>query len=131
MTTEATPIQGLPPEPPTELEAAGLELWERVNTTFDFTDEPGKLAVLEQACRTVDQIEQLEKARRGAELTTRGSMGQQVIHPFIMELRQQRGTLNTLMKSLGLPDSDEEQAERAVRRSRAGKAGAEGRWGNK
>lgn len=78
----------------------------------------------------MDQIEQPKKARRGAELTTRGSIGQQVIHRSIMELRQQRRTLNTLMKSLGLPDSDEERAEPAVRRSMTGRAGAETRWGN-
>lgn len=116
------------PAPPEGLADAGLELWERVNTTFDFSDEPGKLAVLEQACRTVDQIEELEEARKSASLTTKGSMGQQVIHPFIQELRQQRGSLNSLMKSLGLPESDEEAAARAERRSKAGKAGAVGRW---
>lgn len=116
------------PAPPEGLGEAGTELWTRINTTFDFTDEPGKLAVLEQASRTVDQIEQLEDARAEAPLTAKGSAGQLVIHPLIQELRQQRGALNTLLKSLGLPESDEETAARAERRSRAGKAGAEARW---
>ncbi|MGD7003661.1 hypothetical protein [Corynebacterium halotolerans] len=117
------------PASPEDLGDAGLELWTRINTTFDFADEPGKLAILEQAARTVDQIEALEEAKKDAPLTAKGSMGQAVIHPFIQELRQQRGSLNSLMKSLGLPESDEETAAKAERRSKAGKAGAAGRWG--
>lgn len=106
------------PTPPEDLNDPGTELWVKVCSTFNFHDEPGKVAILEQACRTVDTIAQLEEAQRGASLTTRGSMGQQVISPFIQEARQQRNALNTLMKSLGLPDSDEEAVAKAERRSR-------------
>lgn len=105
------------PAPPEGLGEAGTDLWIDVNTTFNFHDEPGKLAILEQACRTVDTIAQLEEAQRGASLTTKGSMGQSVISPFIQEARQQRNALNSLMKSLGLPDSDEEAVAKAQRRT--------------
>lgn len=116
------------PAPPEELGDAGEDLWIRVNREFDMTGEPGKLAILEQACRTVDQIEELERAREKAPLTAKGSAGQLVIHPLIQEVRQQRGSLNSLMKSLGLPETDEEAAEKAARRSRAGKKAAGARW---
>lgn len=118
------------PAPSTELGEAGLELWTTVNQSFDFTDEPAKLAILEQAAKTVDQITELENAKVGESLTAKGSTGQLVIHPFIQELRQQRQALNTLMKSLGLPETQEEYTARTERRSRAGKAGARGRYGS-
>lgn len=119
------------PSPPEELGDAGTDLWIRVNQEFDMTGEPGKLAILEQACRTVDQIEELERAREQAPLTAKGSAGQLVIHPLIQEVRQQRGSLNSLMKSLGLPETDEETAAKAERRSKAGKTAAKARWGSR
>lgn len=118
-------------QPPEGLGPAGLDLWTSITTTFDFTDEPGKLAVLERAARTTDQIHRLEAAAATEPMTAKGSMGQLVIHPFIAEIRSQTTVLNTLLKSLGLPESDEESAERAARRSRAGKTAALERWKNR
>lgn len=115
------------PAPPEDLAGAGEALWIDVNTTFNFHDEPGKLAILEQACRTVDTIAQLEEAQRGAPLTTKGSMGQSVISPFIQEARQQRNALNSLMKSLGLPESDEEAVSKAERRTKQARKAANAR----
>lgn len=117
------------PEPPEGLGEAGAKLWHRITDTFDFTDEPAKLAVLERAARTYDQIAELEQAKGAAPLTAKGSMGQLVIHPFIGEIRAQTAALNTLLKSLGLPETDEEVAERAAKRSRAGRTGANARHG--
>lgn len=118
-------------EPPEGLGEAGLDLWTSITTTFDFTDEPGKLALLERAARTSDQIHRLEAEAADAPMTAKGSMGQLVIHPFIAEIRSQTTVLNTLLKSLGLPESDEETAERAARRSRAGRTAAQARWKNR
>lgn len=116
------------PASPEHLGEAGTDLWIRVNTEFDMSQEPQKQAILEQSCRTVDQIALLEEAREQAPMTAKGSAGQLVIHPLIAEIRQQRGSLNTLMKSLGLPDSDEDTLDRAARRSEAGKKAAKARW---
>lgn len=58
-------------------------------------------------------------------------MGQLVIHPFIAEIRSQTTVLNQLLKSLQLPENDEETAARAEGRSNAGKVAANARWGNK
>jgi hypothetical protein len=38
---------------------------------FDFEDEPGVLAILEQACRTRDIIAELEDGMKGEPLTNR------------------------------------------------------------
>lgn len=107
----------------------GLKLWTSITDSFDFTDEPAKLAILERAARTADQIAKLEEAKRDAPLTAKGSMGQLVVHPFIGEIRAQSSALNTLLKSLGLPETDEERAEQASRRSQSARNAAKARHG--
>ncbi|WP_288801557.1 hypothetical protein [uncultured Corynebacterium sp.] len=115
-------------KPPKGLEAGGMKLWNTITETFNFTDEPGKLALLERASKVADQIDKLEREASQAPMTAKGSMGQLVIHPFIAEIRSQTTVLNTLLKSLGLPETDEERVVRTERRSAAGKAGANARW---
>jgi hypothetical protein len=94
---------------------------------FDFTDEPGKVHILAQACRVADIVAELDEAADQAPLTVSGSMGQPVISPFIAEARAQRSLLAQLLGRLGLPDTDEAVAEKAQRlsrtRSRAAKSG--------
>lgn len=109
----------------------GLKLWQEMHATFDFTEEPHKLKTLERACRTADTIAVLEAEAANSPLIVHGSMKQPVISPLISEARSQTTVLNTLLKSLGLPDSDEEATERAARRSRAGKTAARARWGSR
>ena len=115
-------------EPPAGLGEQGLSLWESITGEFDFSQEPGKLAILERACKTADQIAVLEEAIVGAELVVKGSTGQPVVNPMIAEARQQSGLLNTLVKSLGLPDSDEEAQAKAERRSRINRENVNKRW---
>lgn len=56
-------------------------------------------------------------------------MGQTVTNPLIQEVRMQTNVLNSLIKSLGLPHSDEDTALKAeARRASAFKANA-ARWG--
>lgn len=114
---------------PTTLGTAGNRLWDSITAEFDFTAEPGKIAILERACRVADRIESLEEAVQTEPMTAKGSMGQLVIHPFISEIRQQTTVFNSLVKSLGLPDSDEEAAEKAHRRKQQASRAAHARWG--
>lgn len=108
---------------------AGARLWGSITDSFDFSDEPAKLAILERAARTADQIAELEQAKKDSPLTAKGSMGQLVVHPFIGEIRAQSAALNTLLKSLGLPETDEERAEQASRRSQSARHAANIRHG--
>ena len=113
---------------PTNLGSAGAALWCAMTEEFDFTGEPVKIAILERACRVSDQIARLEEATATEPMTAKGSMGQLVIHPFIQEIRQQTSTLNALIKSLGLPETDEERHAKAEQRSQHARNAANARW---
>ena len=115
-------------ETPNGLRTAGAKLWKEMNDEFDFSYEPGKVAILERACKVADQIDKLEQATAEEPMTTRGSMGQLVIHPFIQEIRQQSNVFNSLIKALDLPDSDEDAAIKADRRRERAVNANSARW---
>ncbi len=112
---------------PNGLSTAGTKLWRGVTDTFDFEDEPGKVHILEQACRVADIVAELDEAADEAPLTVKGSMGQPVISPFIAEARAQRALLAQLVGRLGLPDNETDE-EGQIRRSRAASTAAKARW---
>jgi len=114
-----------------EFGPAGTRLVETITTTFDFSEEPGKLAILERAARTADTIAALEAEAATQSLTAKGSMGQAVINPLVAEARAQTSLLDRLLKSLGLPESDEESAAKAEQRQRQARKAAKTRWGNR
>jgi hypothetical protein len=112
---------------PAGLGETGKKLWRSIHEVFDFSEEPGKVHLLTQACRVADIIAELDDAADEAPLTVRGSQGQPVIGPFIAEARVQRALQAELLGRLGLPDNDED-ADEAARRSKAGKTAAKARW---
>lgn len=114
---------------PDNLGPAGLELWKSITDVFDFDEEPNKVALLARAARTADTIAALEAEASTQSMVSKGSMGQAVINPLVAEARSQTSLLDKLLKSLGLPETEEEQIERAQRRSRAAKTAARARWG--
>jgi hypothetical protein len=103
---------------PAGLGAAGAKLWRSVVEVFDFADEPGKVQILTQAARVADIVAELDEAADQAPLTVKGSMGQQVISPFIAEARAQRALLAQLLGRLDLPDTEAEQNAKDARLSR-------------
>ena len=92
------------PKPPESLDDAGTSLWREVVKSY--TLRVDELAVLESACKTADMIATLDKewAALGKPFLTRGSMGQDVIHPLIGERRAQQAQLAKLLGLLKLPD---------------------------
>lgn len=110
---------------------AGTRLVETITNTFCFDEEPGKLVILERAARTADTIAALEAEAATQSLTAKGSMGQAVINPLVAEARAQTSLLDRLLKSLGLPESDEESAAKAEQRQRQARKAAQTRWGNR
>ena len=92
------------PKPPSTLAAAGKTLWSEHVKDYDFRVD--ELAVLELACRTADMIATLDKEWEalGKPFMTRGSMGQDVIHPLIGERRAQQSQMATLLGKLKIPD---------------------------
>lgn len=86
---------------------AGLKrsatLWDQVTGTYEL--RPDEYRLLEDACRQADLIDKLQKEIDKAPLTVAGSMGQQVAHPVLQEIRQHRSTLQRMMAQLKLPDA--------------------------
>lgn len=91
-------------KPPEGLAKTGVGVWRAITSRYELRSD--ELLTLEDACRTSDMIAALESAwsADGAPMTTKGSMGQLVIHPLIGELRAQRAARNALWRQLRLPD---------------------------
>lgn len=91
--------------PPKGLEPGGRKLWNDVLAKYAL--RPDDLRVLKDACFEADLIDKLAAAMRTADLIIPGSMGQDVVHPIVTELRQHRATLAGLLRALKLPDPAE------------------------
>lgn len=116
---------------PEGLDTAGTDLWESVTGEYDLL--PHELRLLEDACREADLISLMDRAwnEHGRPMISRGSMGQEVAHPLLGEIRQHRTTLRLLLASLRLPDPAEEQTAPLIpmTRSQAATKAAGVRWG--
>lgn len=101
---------------PPGLGSAGTQVWDAITAKFEL--RPDELLTLQDACLISDVIALLELAWAddGRPMTTKGSMGQQVIHPLIGEIRTQRMARNALWRQLKLPD--EPAANPAVNQQR-------------
>jgi len=99
------------PKAPASLGDAGKSLWLSIASKYELRAD--ELATLEDACLITEMIVALESAwaEDGRPMTTKGSMGQQVIHPLIGEIRAQRMSRNALWRQLKLPDGESGEAE--------------------
>jgi hypothetical protein len=93
---------------PVGLQADGRKLWRKITSEFDLEGEPDRLELLFQACKTADQIAELDEAAAEGPLTVKGSMGQPVISPFISEARVQRGLLAQLLGRMNFADATDD-----------------------
>lgn len=93
---------------PRGLETAGSRLFKSMTDEFDLDAEPHKLAILEAACRTADDIARFEKAAIEEPLCVKGSANQLVIHPLRSEIRFSRGLLSQLLARLNLEELPED-----------------------
>lgn len=91
---------------PEGLAVAGRAVWSAITSKYVLRAD--ELVTLEDACAVTDMIAALELAwaEDGRPMTTKGSMGQQVIHPLIGEIRTQRMARNALWRQLKLPDDE-------------------------
>lgn len=94
------------PVAPGDLRAAGAQMWDDV--TEDFTLGPDEVRALREACRTVDELDELRAALSGQPMTVQGSQGQPVANPLLAEVRRHRETLAKLLDALSLPAGDED-----------------------
>lgn len=114
---------------PKALKKRGRKFWRDVTSRWILRAD--ELVVLENACRLVDLVDELEADLAGQSLTVTGSMGQQRENPLLSEMRQQRALLNRTLAQLKLPDDSGAVApvnqHRAAGMSRW--AAAHGRYG--
>ncbi|KOG58427.1 hypothetical protein ADK77_44145 [Streptomyces antibioticus] len=109
---------------PAGLGEAGAGLWRQVVGEFDLA--PDELALLLEACRTVDELEAMQSALAEGPLLVKGSTGQLRPSGLLAEVRAHRLALVKLLEQLALPDEGEE-AGKSPAQLRASKA-AEVRW---
>lgn len=90
-----------PPTPaPAGLTGSGLALWSSIVTEFELGDH--ELAVLRDACRTVNVIDALQARVDRDGVLNESPQGLRV-HPAVVELRQQRLALTKLLAALKIP----------------------------
>ncbi|MGW0169193.1 hypothetical protein ACWDWT_29070 [Streptomyces sp. NPDC003343] len=109
---------------PDGLGEAGLALWTEVVSEFELA--PAELALLTQACRTVDELEDISAALANGPAVVHGSTGQPKASPLFAEARAHRVVLAKLLEQMALPDADEEEGK-TPNQLRASKA-ASVRW---
>lgn len=94
-------------KPPSSLSDAGRALW--VEHTSKYALRPDELVRLEMACRARDMLDRLDTAwaEMGYPMVSKGSTGQEVIHPIIGEKRVQQAQIDAILARLKLPDLDD------------------------
>ena len=119
-------------KPPKGLGPDGRDLFTRLVDCFDFSNDPHRVVMAEQACRQLDLIVRLQgDIDSRASLEVRGSAGQPVLAGCVGEVRAARVALAGLLKSLTLPDTAEleerKRVELSLVRSAARKGQSNGR----
>lgn len=115
------------PRSPAGLKARGRRFWRETVTEHELTTP--ELALLEEICRTIDDIDLLHTAVREDGATVAGSKGQTRAHPALVELRHQRQVLGRLVSQLGLEDEGGGSVPSlTTARGRKGAKAANARW---
>lgn len=115
--------------PPAALGRRGKALWRVLHSELEF--DAHEEAIVLEACRTADVIDDLAAVVEKAGVMSTGSTGQVVVHPAVPELRQQQAALSRLLTSLNLSDAlDGGSGQVAISRaiSSSAQAAANARW---
>jgi hypothetical protein len=97
------------PTPPEDLGASGRAFWLSLAGTFDF--EEHELAVVEEAARVKDRLDELDAVVRSEGVTVESPQGVKA-HPALVEARAQEVVLTRLVASLRLPDENDVRPQR-------------------
>lgn len=114
------------PPAPRGLGAAGKALHRAVYaylTVENLELDPVETHALQAACHQADVVASMDEAMAGEPLTVRGSQGQQVAHPLLVEARQGRAEVARLLARLKISTNPDEESA-TVRARRA----ANSRW---
>ncbi len=115
------------PQAPEGLRSNGLALWRSIADDYEL--EEHERALLAQAARTVDLLDELDGIVRREGAMVAGPQGM-TAHPAAREARQQGITLARLLAALRLPSGEEgdQQASARPRRPQR-RSGARGTYG--
>lgn len=121
-----------PSKLPSGLKTAGRKLWKEITGQYDL--RPDEVSVFEEAARTKDLIDRLERIVNGleeADFVVFGSRNQPVVHPLVSEIKSQRLAFASMMRQLGLPDHDageQDEAKGPMTRTEVARNAAKARW---
>lgn len=113
------------PVRPQGLGPAGIKLWNSIIGKYVLRAD--ELMTLESACRATDRIAAMEDERNGAIMAV-GSMGQDVVHPLIAEIRAHEAQVGAMLAKLKLPDDPANPAAGQESRSTQARDAANSRW---
>jgi hypothetical protein len=106
------------------LKTAGKALWKAQLSEFR-ANSPAELALLEQACKTIDELAQMDADLADMGYIVSGSANQPRINPLLGAIAQHRKLLDQLIVALGVPLPSELVGRR---RSATAKQNADTRW---
>jgi hypothetical protein len=120
------------PTPPGPLPegSPGHRYWTDVHNAY-VIPEPQQQEVLYQAALVLNRIAELDAAMEGQPLLVIGGNRQQAINPLLQHQKDLRGTFLAYTRAAQLPldFGDEEEADKARRRSERARDAANARWG--
>lgn len=90
--------------PPIDLRDPGRRLWKAITADYDLDEH--EMALLVEATRTVDLLDELEKRIRLDGAVIQSPQGLKA-HPAAVEARQQRIALARILAALRMPAGDE------------------------
>jgi len=106
-------------EKPVDFGPEGSSLWDEIAGDADLVLRPDEFRLLELACRQLDMIASLRAAFNAKpEYIVKGSTGQPVVNPLVAEIRTASSAFASLMRQLGVPDSDERAEQRSAEMSK-------------
>ena len=108
---------------PSGLSSNGRRLWRETLGRYEL--DPAEHELLTAACRSVTELERVEKELAGGPLMVKGSTGQPVPHPLLAEARAHRKVIESLLRSLALPTEGEDVGRV---RSPSARNAARARW---
>lgn len=94
---------------PTDLGPSGSALYDSLTSNMGF--ESHEAALLVEACRIQDRLDELDAVVRTDGVTVTGH-GTVKAHPALIEARQQGIALARILTALRIPDEDGHQAQR-------------------
>jgi len=111
---------------PSGLRVAGKRLWRSILDDYELDEH--ERAMLLEACRSVDLLDQLDAAVRRDGAMVESPQGVKA-HPAAVEARQQKIALARLLAALRLPAGAEGDAEQRQDRRPARRVGVRGVYG--